>query len=159
MSESLAQMPSPLVSPALLLLIAIAITVLAAGGSALERWIRRRALAKLAKEWRMHYSPRDVFNLAPRLASKLPVPGAADVRVVDMIYGTRHEGYCYIFTAEHTTGVVRSKSRRRCVVCVVEPRTPREAPIWSSLRIAPQDRSLLEQYLALREAPSASEGP
>src|SRR4051794_5172587 len=108
-----------MLSPMLLLLLALAITLGAAAGYALVRRRQQRALSELAKSWRMHYSPRDVFNLAPRVARHLPIVGAAGVRVRDLIYGTEPGGHRYIFSAEYTAGVVRSKSRRRSVISVL----------------------------------------
>jgi hypothetical protein len=107
---------------------------------------RRRMLAALAREWSMHYSPRDVFELASRLASQLPAVGAADVRVLDLIYGSEDAGHRYIFSAEYTSGITRSRSRRQCVVSVLEPRGHTESAAWKSLRFAPRDLPLIEQY-------------
>jgi hypothetical protein len=149
----------------LLLLITVVMTVVAVIVSAVLRRRQREVLLDLARQWGMQYSPNDVFNLAPRIASQLPVMGASDVRVRDLIYGTdSHGGHRCVFSAEYTAGVVRSKSRRRCVACVVEildtpsappiaaqpafPGTP--SKITSILQIAPTDLSIIEQYQALR---------
>jgi hypothetical protein len=155
-------MPSPLISPLTLLLIAMAVTVFAAIISSIERRRRQRALAQLAREWQMHYSSRDVFNLAPRLAPHLPIPGAADVRVLDLIYGSEQGAYCYLFSAEYTSGVIRSKRRDRCVLCVREPRDrddTEDGSCWSSAPAAPSDQPLLEQYRAARAASGAAPHP
>ena len=149
-------MPSPLISPMTLLMLVVAITLLAMGTYGALRRRRRRALIGLAREWDMQYSTTDVFNLAPRVAAHLPVLGAADVRVRDLIYGTEAGGHRCIFVAEFTAGVVRSKSRRQCVVSVLEPRGPSDAMSWSSMRIAPDDRALLAQYRAMREQTQGS---
>ncbi|WP_428939755.1 hypothetical protein [Fontivita pretiosa] len=141
-------MPQPLIWPSLLLLIVALLTLVALGAQAVLDHRRRRALSALARQWQMHYSPTDVLNLAPRVAAHLPVVGAADVVVRDLIYGTEPSCYRYIFSVEYTTGVVRAKSRRRCVVCATEPRA-RGQSIWTSFRVARADRSLLEQYRCL----------
>ncbi|HWP39762.1 MAG TPA: hypothetical protein VNL70_02465 [Tepidisphaeraceae bacterium] len=131
-----------------MLLIVTLLTLVALAMQAALNRRRRRALSALARQWQMHYSPADVLNLAPRVAAHLPTVGAADVVVRDLIYGTDPACYRYIFSVEYTTGLVRAKSRRRCVVCATEPRVRGEGA-WTSFRIAPADLSLLEQYRSL----------
>jgi hypothetical protein len=97
----------------------------------------------------MHYTARDVFGLAPHIAHRLPVVGAADVRVSDLIYGSDQTGLQYIFCAEYTAGVIRSKSRRRCVVSVVEPKSTGQID-WTTLHIAAVELPLVDQYRSLR---------
>jgi hypothetical protein len=156
-------MPDPLVPPILLLTITLVITLIAVIVSGILRRRQRGALLELARQWGMQYSPSDVFNLAPRIASHLPIMGASDVRVRDLIYGTDSRGgHRCVFSAEYTFGVVRSKSRRRCVACVVEvldvaPQpSPAEAipgaaqKVTSILQIAPWDLPLIDQYETLR---------
>jgi hypothetical protein len=151
----------------LLLAIAAAVSILAVIVSAVLRRRQRNVLLDLARQWGMQYSPNDVFNLASRIASHLPIMGASDVRVRDLIYGTDSQGgHRCVFSAEYTAGVVRSKTRRRCVACVVEilatPSAPPIAPqpafpgvptkITSILQIAPTDLPMIEQYQSLRPA-------
>lgn len=150
------------ISPLLLMWVAAALTLGVYGAYGIVRRRRQRLIAALARQWQMHYSPNDVFNLAPRIASRLPVPGAADVRVRDLLYGTEPAGHRCIFCAEYTVGVVRSRKRRWSVLSVFEPRGRSDAPGWASLRIAPEDLPLVEQYESLRAsmnpAPAAA-GP
>ena len=141
---------APLVSPMLLLLIVLGITGAAWLAHRIARRRVQRSLEELARGWRMHYSPHDVFNLAPRIAPKLPTPGAADVRVHDLIYGSDPDAHRYIFCAEYTVGVVRARGRERRVVCILEPRGHSESVSWSSLQIAPEGLPLIEQYKALQ---------
>ena len=76
---------------------------------------RHRKLTALAREWRMHYAPDDRFSLAARVAERLSLPGAADVRIVDLIYGSEQGTRRYFFSAHFTRGVVRLKRRETCV--------------------------------------------
>src|SRR4051812_15437068 len=138
-------------TPMLLLLLAVGATAIAAAGYGLVRRRQQHALSELAKSWRMHYSPRDVFNLAPRVARHLPITGASDVHVRDLIYGTEPGGHRYIFSADYTAGVVRSKTRRRSVVSVLEPRGRSETSIWSTMALAPDNLPLIEQYQSLNK--------
>jgi hypothetical protein len=138
-------------SPWIYLLLVIAITAAAAAWNWLRGRQREHSLEELAKQWQMHYSPRDVFNLAPRIASRLPVPGAADVRVCDLIYGNEPAGHRYIFVAQFSVGVVKSKSRRQLVATLLEPRDRNDATIWASLRFASADLPLLEQYREMKK--------
>jgi hypothetical protein len=142
----------PWLSPFLLLVVLVTISLVAYFGSVVWRQRRRGQLRKLAREWQMQYSPGDLFHLAGRVAPSLPVLGAADVRVHDVIYGSEPDGYRCIFSAEYTAGVVRSRSRRRCVVSILEPRSgPEEtARTWTSFQIAADELTLIEQYRSLR---------
>lgn len=140
----------------------LAVVCITAAAGLTWRIVRRRqrqVLGDLAREWNMHYSSRDVFSLADRVAGRLPGVGAADVRVFDLIYGTGELGLQYIFCAEYTTGVVRSKSRRRNVVSVLEPKNTGGQVDWATLRIAPIDLPLVGQYRSLREPPVTQPPP
>lgn len=160
-------MASPLVPPILMLWITIVVTLAAFVVSKVARRRDADKLSGLARQWGMQYSPRDVFHLAPRVAAHLPIIAASDVRIRDLIYGTDPGGgHRCVFSAEYTAGVVRSKSRHRCVVCIVE--LPHQAPAEpvpgalpevgqsamrspsSLLQIAASDLPLLEQYESLR---------
>jgi len=68
----------------------------------------------------MNYCADDRFHLTDRLAAQLPVPGAADVDLSDIIYGSEGDGHRFLLTAEYTTGVVQAKKRRRQVCLVME---------------------------------------
>jgi hypothetical protein len=145
-------MTVPWLTPAFLLGTLLAVSAAAYAGSVMWRQRRRSQLRRLAREWRMQYSPSDVFHLAGRVAPALPILGAADVRVHDVIYGSEPDGYRCIFSAEYTAGVVRSRSRRRCVVSILEPRTSPDdlGKEWSSFEVAPTDLRFIDQYRALR---------
>jgi hypothetical protein len=146
-------MPDAMITPLLMMWIAIGVSALAGLISRILRRRRQRHLSSLARDWQMHYSRRDVFHLAARVASHLPVPGAAEVRVCDLIYGTEDGGYRYIFSAQFTAGVVQSKSRKRVVVSVLEPHGRSESTLWTSLQIAPHELPLVEQYRSLKHKP------
>jgi hypothetical protein len=146
----------PRISPMLMLQVVVGVTLAAALLNRIARVMRRRALIGLARQWQMQYTPRDIFNLAARIGPVLPVPGAADVHVSDVIYGTEPGGHRYIFCAEYTTGVVRAKKRRRSVLSVLEPRQRTDGNGWTSTRTALSDLDLLEQYRSLG-SPSAAE--
>ena len=141
----------PHVPPMFVLILALAVTLAAMVAGALLRRGKRAELLALARQWGMHYTPRDTFNLSSRVAPHLPVPGAADVLVCDLIYGTEAAGHRYIFCAEFTVGIIRAKKRRRCVCSVVEPRDHSDAAMWTGLRIAPTELPILEQYRNLHD--------
>ena len=137
-----------MISPAIFFIACLAGTVALWLAQLSIRGIRRRRLTSLARERRMHYVTDDRFDLAPRVAERLPLAGAADVRVVDLIYGTENGVRHYIFSAHYTRGVVRWKRRRHCVASLLE--TPNASGAeWSKLAIAPADLPLLDQYAAL----------
>ena len=132
----------------------IAIT---AGAAAVEMIRRRRhinVLRKLAAERGMHFSAADRFRLAPRVAQRIPVPGAAAVRVLDLLYGVERQNYRYIFAAEYTIGVLRSKTGVRRVATFAEPRDPggvSEVGDIGELLFAPEGLPVVEQYKHLLE--------
>jgi hypothetical protein len=124
--------------------------LLTAAAGVMYRVLRRRhvsRLRQLAGEWKLHYSAVDRFRLGPRIVTRLPVPGAAAVRVVDLIYGIERENYRYIFLTEYTTGVLRTKTGVRRVATFSEPReaSPTERRTCN-LTFAPEGLDVIEQY-------------
>ena len=138
-------------SPALFLLLMLGITAAAATGQRGVRWRRGRALRALARDRRMHYSARDRFRLADRVAGHFPLCGAADVRVSDLIYGIDEDQYRYVFTVDYTQGVIRTKQRMRRVGSFCEPRSGSASGEESTfpLRLADEAGSVMEQYRQL----------
>jgi hypothetical protein len=133
--------------PIVLLGILLAITVAAVIA---DRWHRRRRQAvyrRLAIEYRMHYSPGDPLRLTPRVAAQLPLPGAAGVRVIDLLYRTDEQSHFYVFTAEYTVGVVGPKHRVRRAAAFTESKS--ESETAHIVRLGPADLPLVEQYRAL----------
>ena len=137
-------------SPTEFLVLAVIVTV---GVSVAARVIERRrrgVLRRLASAWQMHYTPSDRFRLAPRVAPRLPVPGAAAVRVKDLIYGLEGDQLRYIFVAEYTTGTIAAEHRRESVVTFAEPRERRDDSSVELL-VAPSGLGVVEQYEHLRK--------
>ena len=127
----------------------------------------RRVLRRLAGEWRMTYSRADSLRLTPKVAGRFPIPGAANLRVTDVIYGIEHDRYRYVFLAEFTTGTVSAKRRQTRVATFSEPRdrqqrTRAAAPVV----LAPPTGKLVDQYRHLapvmatrRGKPPGTEAP
>src|SRR5215213_3559711 len=109
-------------SPYAFLMVMIAATAGAAAAQIVSRSRHVSRLKDLADAWKMHFSAGDRFRLAPRVAERLPVPGAAGVRVFDLIYGIEHDQYRYVFCTEYTVGVLRTKTGWRRVATFTEPR-------------------------------------
>ena len=139
-------------TPLTLLLAVAALSLAAAVAARLLRGSRQRQISSLARSWGMHYSAGDIFNLAPRLASRLPVVGASDVIVRDLIYGAEPGGHRYYLCAEYTIGVTRAKARRSCVLSILEPRRATDPDVWQSLHFAPENLPLVDQYQSLRSS-------
>ena len=113
----------------------------------------RRVLRKLAAEWRMTYSRADSLRLTPRVAARFPVPGAANLRVTDVIYGIEFDRYRYVFLAEFTTGTVSAKRRQIRVATFSEPRDRQQrSRAAAPVVLAPPTGKLVDQYRHL--APS-----
>jgi hypothetical protein len=132
----------------------VLVVILTVGVSAGTRWLERRrraVLRRLAAGWQMHYTPFDRFRLAPRVAPRLPVPGAAAVRVKDLIYGLEGDQLRYIFVAEYTMDTVAAQRRCEAVVTFAEPRERRDESSSVELILAPKGLSVIEQYEYLRK--------
>jgi hypothetical protein len=140
-------------TPAALFCLSLLVTVLAAVGDILLRRRRCKRLQRLAAEWEMNYSPRDQFRLTPRVARNFPVPGAARIRVVDLIYGIECDLYRYVFTAEYTTGIVSGKRRILRAGSFCEPRDRGGEANQSTITLAPAHLPLIEQYRKLTPPP------
>ena len=137
-------------SPALVLIALIALSALAMMLDRAARHRRRTALRRLSVQWQMTYSPSDQLRVADKVGIKLPVPGAADVYVTDVIYGGQGDAYRYWFTAEYTTGTVRAKRRQVRVGTFSERRDKKNAAASSAaVTFAPEDLPLVEQYIKL----------
>lgn len=138
-------------NPVIFLAIALGLTVVATATQWGAHAYRTRGLRRLARQNEMHFCYNDRFRFAPMVAEAFPIAGAADVRVLDMLYGSRDDLHRYVFTVEFTRGVVRTKSRRRRVAAFVEPRrAARHRPL--DLRLADEKLSILDQYGALCES-------
>jgi hypothetical protein len=101
----------------------------------------------------MRFTPDDPFQLTPKVSAQLPMPGAADVAVRDLLYCQEPSGALrYLFTVEYTIGVLRTKRRRVSVGMLVEEGV-RTVPIepFSGVTLAPEDLPLEEQYQWLRQ--------
>ena len=143
-------------TPAEFLSILLCITAAAAVMDLVRRRRRSRVLRRLAADWRMNYTPVDSLHITPTIARSFPVPGAAALRVRDLIYGIQGERYRYVFTAEFTTGVVGVKHRTVRVAAFSEPRHRGASAARSGdggasgdLRVAEPTGSLLDQYARL----------
>lgn len=142
-------------SPGLLLLICIVATGIAAAVDVATHRRRSAALRALASRWGMNYHPGDQLRLAAKVLPRLPIPGAANVRVLDLVYGSDRDRYRHVFSVEYTLGVIGSKRRIVRVASLSEPRD-RSSAAPVVLALARQEGSLIDQYLSL--APAAASG-
>ncbi len=136
-----------MIPPIDLLLVLVVIT---AGAVCIDWLGRRRRHAEyrnLALEFKMHYSPRDSLRLTPRVAAAFPIPGAAAVRVLDLLYRSDEAAHYYVFTAEYTIGVVGAKRRLRRAAAFSENKTSASTHVL--VRLGSNDIPLKEQYRAL----------
>jgi hypothetical protein len=130
----------------------VALTALAGFIESLSRRRKKRALRRLAGEWGMTYSARDRLRITSKVAGGLPVPGAADVYVLDVIYGAVNGHHRYVFTVEYTSGTVRGKRRHVRVAAFSEPRDGRGPDAATPIVMGPEGVSLVEQYRRLAPA-------
>lgn len=126
--------------------------LLTAAAVVANRYLQRRkraAYRQLAIQRHMHYSPYDPLRLTPRVAAQIPVPGAAAVRVIDLLYRTDEQFHHYVFTAEYTVGVAGPKHRLRRAAAFSESKSAAGAAC--AIRMAPADLPLIEQYKVLMQ--------
>jgi hypothetical protein len=139
-------------SPYQFFLLTLAATAAAVAAERIYRRRRQRALAALARQWNMHYSARDLFRLAEQVAPRLPVVGAGDVFVEDVIYGVEEEFHRYVFSVAYTLGLVHARRRVVRAASFREPRQHRDPSRWSALELAELSMPLIEQYRTLHDA-------
>jgi hypothetical protein len=138
-------------SPIGFLIGAIALTAIAVIASSIARAVERKTLRQLAASWKMHYSPSDRFRLSDRMVQRFPLPGAANIRVTDVIYASEGDSYRYLVTAEYTAGVIHAKKRRRMVCMMREAKGSHGRP-FDALTVAKAHGTLAGQYRELFDA-------
>lgn len=109
----------------------------------------RRTIEALARDKQLHFATDDRFKIAPKVAELLPVPGAADVRVYDVMYGKDGERYHFVFSVEWTEGVVRWKRRVLRVASFSEDKSANNGTGKMDLKIAEPSSARLTQYEVL----------
>jgi len=132
--------------PSFFLALALLLTAIAVTSDFLSRRRLRCQLQRLATEFKMAYSHSDRFALADRVAEHFPIPGAAALRVIDLLYSSDADCYRYLFCAEYTFGVIRSKRRMLRAVSLREPTGRTDPAIWANMKLAPENLPLLDQY-------------
>jgi hypothetical protein len=138
-------------SPTHLLVLALTVTALAYSWRVVAVARYQHRVAQLAARWGMQYAAADRFRLSDRVAERLAVPGAAQVRVSDLIYGNELDRYRYVFLVAYTAGVARQKVRCRRVATLCEPKDRTGPAGWTPLVLAPDGLTIIEQYEHLRE--------
>jgi hypothetical protein len=142
-------------SPAMFLMFLLALTTIVGVVEACVVAVQRKRFTRLARQWEMHYHPHDVLGLGPRMAGSMPRPGAADVRVRDLLFSRGGDTLLYILTVEYTVGLIHSKRRRHLAAACREPvQSDPNSPLV--LTFAPEEMPLLEQYEYLRALESRS---
>ena len=134
-------------TPLQFLTLILTVTVYAAVVSNIAAAVRHRRLSRLARGWRMHYTRHDRLLLADRLAACFPIPGVADVWVVDLFFQTEAGLHEYILTVEYTIGLVHNKRRVRRAAACAEQVHGNDAIL--NLRLAPEHLPMKRQYEAL----------
>lgn len=140
-------------TPAMALLGLLAITIVAVVVQIYRRRRKTNDLCRLAHAWEMHYSSSDRFKLSHRLPNPLPQPGAADIRVVDVLFATHHHRHLYLFTIEYSLGALTGVHRFSRAAAVAESvrRGPIHEPSPMQFILAPPHLPLIQQYQSLHE--------
>jgi hypothetical protein len=128
------------------LIAVIGVCAVAAGVDVLLRRRHSRVLAALGGQWAMRYSAADVLGMGTRLQQVFPVPGAADLRVGDLMFRREADQYRYLLTVEYTRGVTGGKRRLRQVVTFTEPCNVADGQPPAAMELAPENLPIVEQY-------------
>jgi hypothetical protein len=134
--------------PVQFLYLLILLTLAAAALHRLSGARRCRELRRLARELGMQYVTVDRFGLKAKVAGQLPVAGATEARVSDVMYVTEGERRRYVFTCEFGVGVVFAQRRKRRVLGFEEGISG-VGLSEVQLRVAKEKGSLREQYREL----------
>ena len=146
-------------TPTLLLALLLGATAAAVAVGAGRRSRQHRAARRAAAAWRMNYGRADSLRLTARVAPHLPAPGAAAVRVSDVVYGTRADAARYVFTVEYTLGVTGPKRRHVRAAALTEPRDRRQTGPATVLVLGDPTFPLADQYAALAPGNDAGAPP
>ena len=145
------------IPPLLLLALLLALTLMAWAGHALIEQRRIRALRELAGRWQMRFVREDLFQLGRRLGGQVPVPGAADVRVLDVIYGAEGSAHRYVFTLEYTLGAV-GRHRREARAATFQDSSDPAADHAQDIKLADAGLPLVKQYESLHDGNTGGDG-
>ncbi len=138
-------------TPSILLCLLVLLTLTGALAQRLAKRCRQAIFRQLARDWGMHYSEADQLRLGERIAEHFPIPGAASIRVIDLIYGTREHQRHFIFTVDYTLGLTSQHHRRRRAGACIESRSGPENKLSSIPLLGSTRTPLVEQYQLLRE--------
>jgi hypothetical protein len=143
-------------SPALFLALLLGLTALAWLQQTLFDAVVARRLSRIGHAHGMLHARADRFDLARRISERLPVPGAADVRVSDVLYCSRDNCYRYVFTVDYTIGLIHGHRRVRRVGSLLLPRS--EAAAGPELILSEGRTPRMSAYqLFLSDEPQAQE--
>jgi hypothetical protein len=133
-------------------LLLVGLVVLSAVALLADRAGRRReqrVYRAIAIEHGMHFSPGDPLRITARVGGQLPIPGAAAVRVIDLMYRTDAAAHHYVFTAEYTLGTLDTRRRLRRVAAWNEPKAAGDRRTDAPVVIAANGVPLVDQYRQL----------
>jgi hypothetical protein len=136
--------------PIVLLIGLIVLTACAVLASTCFDRARSGKIAALASTWGMGFTAEDRFQLTTKVAGRFPIPGAADLALEDLVYRQESAGFRYLFTVGYTTGILRTKRRRRGVAMFIECDRNQEDSD-AQVILAPQELPLRAQYEWLYE--------
>ncbi|HEY1686783.1 MAG TPA: hypothetical protein VGG19_18625 [Tepidisphaeraceae bacterium] len=135
----------PQAAPSILLVVLIEITIAAIAAQILLRRRTINTVRKLAANWGMHYQPADAFGLTERVAEHMPMPGAAKLIAMDLIYRQQGDDFFCAFTITFTAGALATKHRRWQVAAV------HQVGNHYSWATATADDALADQYEQVRQ--------
>ncbi|HTW95667.1 MAG TPA: hypothetical protein VMD30_12770 [Tepidisphaeraceae bacterium] len=136
----------PTITPLVLLWSLLLLTAAAWIGQRIFDCLRIRKMARWARSAHLFYSPTDHLGIAPRIARLLDIPGAAAVRVTDLMYRSDGQRQDCLFTISYTRGVMSHRVQGIRVASLQDSITRGDPSHPLQLRLAPDRLPTLRQY-------------
>lgn len=138
----------PEISPTLLLIASLAVTAMALGVALIELHRRRARLRRLARETGCEFQASADPALIRAILPHLPAPGAADVRLIDLVSCPSAGAMLVIGRVDYSLGAVRHRRDNTRIIAI---RQDGRGEV-SKVEYAPGDLPRLEQYRQLLTA-------
>lgn len=132
----------PTIWPTLLLIVTGGVTLTVLATTMLELRRRRAGLRALADEAGCAYQPQADSALLEAILPRLRAPGAADLRLIDLISCRRDGGRLFIGRVDYALGAIRQRRDNTRILAVRID----EGGRVDDVMFAPQELARIDQY-------------
>ena len=145
MSAAVIAMPS--ISPTFLLAAMVLLTALVLAGALVELTLRRARLKLLARDAGWEYEPGSRPELTEAVVRLIPAPGAANIRVIDVLRSTGGASRFTIARVDYSLGAVRQRRDNTRIFAIGDGLVGDVRTV----QMAPLDLPRMDQYRHLLE--------